>query len=85
MGVREKEREKRERETGKQRDTKKRGWRQTEREREREREREERESCHGQSCGLPRQGKSGLRWLHRWQSSSPHSFFWRQKWQQIPV
>ena len=31
------------------------------------------------------QGRSGSRWMQRWQPSSPHSFFWRQKWQQMPA
>ena len=31
------------------------------------------------------QGMSGLRSMQRLQSGSPHSFFWRQKWQQMPA
>ena len=31
------------------------------------------------------QAMSGLRWMQRWHSGSPHSFFCRQKWQQMPA
>ena len=39
----------------------------------------------GWSSGAPRQGREGSRALHLAQSASPHSFFCRQKWQQMPA
>ena len=39
----------------------------------------------GPRLGAPRQGSEGSRALQRSHSGSPHSFFWRQKWQQMPA
>ena len=45
----------------------------------------ERNGSINECLGTPMQGRSGLRCMQRWQPSSPHSFFWRQKWQQMPA